>query len=115
MRETADALPVVMWRGLREHATRRLACSLQEMETIRLRCDPTASRLRARVPWPSDTELLVGRRLPFHEPEDFPCSLDGLRCWSRVACAPGGDHPLSEDAAEVSPSQPTAELVDGAR
>jgi hypothetical protein len=30
----------------REHAARRLACSLQETETVRLRCDPTASQLR---------------------------------------------------------------------
>ena len=36
---------------------------------VRLRCDPTASQLRACVPWPSDTELLVRRCLPLNEPE----------------------------------------------
>jgi hypothetical protein len=40
-----------------------------------------------------------------------PSSQDGLRCWCQVACAPGCDHPLSEDEAEVSPSQPTAALA----
>jgi hypothetical protein len=44
-----------------------------------------------------------------------PYSLDGLRCWCQVACVPGCDHALSDDEVEVSPSQPTAELVDGAR
>ena len=67
----------------------------------------------ACVPRPSDTELLVRRRLPFHEPESY--SLDGLSCWRMVACVRGCDHPTSEDEAEMSPSQPTAELVDGAR
>ncbi len=42
-----------------------------------------------------------------------PCSLDGLRCWCQLACAPGCDHPLSEDQAEVSHSQPTAALAGG--
>ena len=55
--------------SMREHAARRLACTVQEMEAARLRCDATASQLRARVPWPSDTELLVRRRLPVHELE----------------------------------------------
>jgi hypothetical protein len=94
----------------REH---RLACTLQEMETVRLRCDPTASRLRTRVPCHSDIELLVRCRLPFHEPE-FPAAWM-VRCWCHVACVPGGDHPLSDAEAEVRHSQPTAELVDGAR
>ena len=53
----------------REHAARRLACTLQETETVRLRCDLTVSQLRARVPWPSDTELLVRRRLRFYKRE----------------------------------------------
>ena len=44
-----------------------------------------------------------------------PCSLDGLRCWCQVACAPGCDQALSDAEAEVSPSQRTAELVDEAR
>ena len=44
-----------------------------------------------------------------------PYSLDGLRCWCQVACAPGCDQALSDAEAEVSPSQRTAELVDEAR
>ena len=52
----------------REHAARRLAYPAGE-ETARLRCDRTASQLRARVPCQSDIELLIRRRLPFHEPE----------------------------------------------
>ena len=42
---------------------------LQETGTVQLRRDPTVSQLHQRVPWPPDTELLVRRRLPFHEPE----------------------------------------------
>ena len=48
------------------------------------------------------------------EDSHAPCSLDGLCCWCQAACVPGSDHALSEDEAEVSPSQRTAELVDGA-
>ena len=80
------------------------------MENVRHRCGPAASQLRARGPWPSDTELAP---LAFSRAR-FPCSLDGLCCWCQVVCIPGCDRPLSKDEAEPSPWQPTAELVDGA-
>ena len=81
-------------------------------------CDTTASQLCSRVAWPSDTELLVRRRLPVHEPESTAAWMGSAvfqAACAQAACAPGCDHALSDDEAEACPLQRTAELVDGAR
>ena len=94
---------------------RRLACTLQETETVRCRCGPDsesatcACAVAVRHGAAGQAPLAVSQTR-------VPCSLDGLRCWCQAAYGPDCDYPLSEDEdeAEVISLQPTAELVDGA-
>ena len=89
----------------REDAARRLACTLQETETVRLRCNLTVSQLLP-VPWPSDTELLIRRRSPLHEPEFLAAwvaalLVNGRVCpWLRSPAVggPGGGEPFAADS-----------------
>ena len=79
----------------REHAAQRPACTLQETETVRLRCDPTARQLRAHVnrliaPYRSCrscTPLLLSSRAPpstslMSFDENYREELRESCCWS---------------------------------
>ena len=115
MREAAEARPVLAWRELQAGTCGAKACMRpagdgDRSASIRPDSESAACACAEAVrPGASGPAPLAVSRAR------VPGSLDGLRCWCQVACVPACDHALSEYEAEASPSQPTAELVDGMR
>ena len=109
VRETAEARPVLAWRG----PSAGRCCAKARMHpagdgdggSASMRPDNESAACACAV---AVRHGAAGQAPLAVSQTRVPCSLDRLRCWCEVACAPGCDHPLSEDEAEVSPSQPTA-------